>query len=124
MEIERKVIKIDNRNFTFFGVVDDKKMMAVTHVVDVSRAAMYMFYHPGMMNRKDDTSFECPPRSKILANAKRKFGIGTALCFHKYACVLNTVPDADGDNAIDITDHEQNRSVLLPFIEQHWGIKL
>ena len=124
MELSRKVIKIDNRNFSFYGVVDDQKMMAVTHIIDVSRAALYMFYHPELMNKKDDKSFEHPVRTKTLANAKRKFGIGNARCFEKYTCVLNTLPDADGDNAIDIVDRELNRSVLLPFIDQHWGIKL
>jgi len=124
MELSRKVIKIDNRNFSFFGVVDEQKMMAVTHIVDVSKASMYMFYHPDLMNKKDDTSFDHPIRSKVLATAKRKFGISSARCFHKYECVLNTVPDSDGDNAIDIVDREAKRSILLPFIEQHWGIKL
>ena len=124
MELSRKVIKIDNRNFSFFGVVDDQKVMAVTHIVDVSKASMYMFYHPDLMNKKDETSFDHPVRSKVLATAKRKFGINSARCFHKYTCVLNTVPDSDGDNAIDIVDRELKRSVLLPFIDQHWGIKL
>lgn len=122
MELERKVIKIDNRNFTFFGTVGEDKMMTVSHIVDVSRAAMFMFYHPELMGKRAEAPFEMPVRTKALAAAKRKFGIAKARCFVNYECVMNTVADADGDNAIDIVDRNQNRSVLLPFIKQHWDI--
>ena len=124
MELERKVIEIEKRNFTFFGTVGEDRMMSVSHIVDNSRAMMYMFYHPELMGKNAEQPFDMPVRNRALSAAKRKFGIAKALCFVNYSCIMNTVPDADGDNAVDIVDRQQNRSILLPFIKQHWGIEL
>lgn len=123
MDLARVIIRVENRNMIFFGTVH-QGMMTATHMIDQSRCKMYSFRHEKFMGKRAEEPFECSDRRKILAGARRKYGIGASLCFEHYRCELSTKADADGDHTITLVDVRDGSDILQPFAEKHWDIML